>query len=350
MSIFNHALSQITGTVETALGASYYPVRRSFRKNEEEMIIESGKDETVANSEHPVRLRGYYNRHPNPKGLVLVLHGWEGSSHSVDTIDMASGIHRRGYETFRLNFRDHGKTHELNEGVFSGALIGEVSRAGSKIASLRSDLPFYIVGSSLGGNFALRMNCKFSELDAPNLKKVVALCPAVQPHEALKKIDRNPFIKQFFRTKWLASLARKQKIFPEKYDFRSLRKGKSIAQMVERFDLIHLQFGNSANYFDLYTLNREKLSQQRVASVIIGAVNDPVIPIEGIRNLHSLPNITLDIRSWGGHTAFVRPLPFRRLASDMVVDHMEGRGDRLKSGERLLLRGRRNQFVAANSV
>ena len=56
-----------------------------------------------------IRLRGHYA--PNvisDKGLVLLLHGWEGAADSSYMLSLALALNDAGYATFRLNFRDHG--------------------------------------------------------------------------------------------------------------------------------------------------------------------------------------------------------------------------------------------------
>ena len=54
-------------------------------RDEQPMLFDAGHDHTGIDPTQPVRLLGYYNRHRRPgasRGLVLVLHGWEGCSHS----------------------------------------------------------------------------------------------------------------------------------------------------------------------------------------------------------------------------------------------------------------------------
>src|SRR3546814_3815147 len=93
-----------------------------------------------------------------PRGLALLLHGWEGSTESSYMRMTAVQLLRRGFEVFRLNFRDHGDTHHLNEALFHSNRIDEVVHAACDIA--RRFLPaegpprsMVAAGHSLGGNF-----------------------------------------------------------------------------------------------------------------------------------------------------------------------------------------------------
>src|SRR5690625_1790002 len=78
-----------------------------------------------------VRLQGLHSAVPGvaPRGLALLLHGWEGSSDSSYMCLTAADLLRRGFEVFRLNFRDHGDSHHLNPDLFHSNRIDEVVHA-----------------------------------------------------------------------------------------------------------------------------------------------------------------------------------------------------------------------------
>src|SRR5690606_20302585 len=63
-----------------------------------------------------VRLHGLRSAVPGtrPRARALLLHGWEGTAMSSSVQLAAAQLLGRGFEVFRLNFRDHGDTHHLN--------------------------------------------------------------------------------------------------------------------------------------------------------------------------------------------------------------------------------------------
>src|SRR3546814_11961285 len=69
----------------------------------------------------------------------------------------AATLLERGFEVFRLNFRDHGETHHLNPDIFHSCRLDEVVLAVSDVASRFPPQRLSLPGSSLGGNFALRV-------------------------------------------------------------------------------------------------------------------------------------------------------------------------------------------------
>ena len=75
-----------------------------------------------------VRLNGLHSivTGREPRGLALLLHGWEGSTESSYMRLTAATLLQRGFDVFRLNFRDHGDNHHLNEALFHSNRIDEV--------------------------------------------------------------------------------------------------------------------------------------------------------------------------------------------------------------------------------
>ena len=128
-----------------------------------------------------VRLQGFYTPQPDgttPRGLVLMLHGWEGNAESTYILSMGRRLFGDGYEVFRLNFRDHGDTHHLNEGIFHSCRINEVVGAVREMARRIPTRPLLTVGFSLGGNFALRLAVRAPESGIP-LVRTVAVNPPI---------------------------------------------------------------------------------------------------------------------------------------------------------------------------
>ena len=141
--------------IQTTFGSLH---ARAAGKNE---MLDAAQ-ESIVSAGDGVRLLGYYSRQngQKPAGRIIMIHGWEGSSDSTYMLSTGRFFYRLSYEVFRLNLRDHGNSHGLNEGLFHGALTEEAVSAVRTIAGLQPALPCYLIGFSLGGNFALRIALK----------------------------------------------------------------------------------------------------------------------------------------------------------------------------------------------
>ncbi len=126
---------------------------RQFSADGEQWILDGGDG---------VRLLGFYNPQTtsSPRGLVILLHGWEGSSESSYILATGKRLHVSGYAVFRLNLRDHGPSHHLNREIFHSCRLAEVVNAVADICNRINVGPAFMAGFSLGGNFVLRTGLK----------------------------------------------------------------------------------------------------------------------------------------------------------------------------------------------
>jgi len=284
--------------------------------------LESTAVEHILDCGENVRLQGFHTRQrvrERARGLVVLLHGWEGSVQSSYLLHTGARLLAEGFDIFRLHFRDHGDTHHLNEDLFHSCRIAEVVGAVKAIAQQFPQLPLAVAGYSLGGNFALRI-----ALHAPvagiELRHAVAVCPAISPVAVLEAIEAAPwFYQAYFMQKWAGSLRRKQTLYPQRYEFSEteLRAGlRALTRaMVERYT----DFGTLENYLDGYSIAGERLATLAVPVSILTAGDDPIIPVQDFRSLRLPANARLDISPYGGHCGFIRDLSLRSFAEDYVA-------------------------------
>jgi len=73
---------------------------------------------------------------------------------------------------------------------FHGALLQETFDAVNYISQKQDKIPVYLIGFSLGGNFALRIAMKHRLTPIVNLKHVFAISPPLDPYKSSLAIDR----------------------------------------------------------------------------------------------------------------------------------------------------------------
>lgn len=299
----------------------------SFRKNAGVRALNKTGAETsehVIDAGNGVRLLGFYSENKNrpARGLVLLLHGWEGSSDSSYMCHTAARLVNSGFNVFRLNFRDHGDTHHLNEGLFHSCRLEEVVNAAREIERKFPAPVFMAAGYSLGGNFALRL-----ALAAPQagikLKHAVAICPAVDPSGVMRQLEVGlPLYHWYFMKKWRSSLIKKRELFPQQHGFEDgvLKKNmRSLTQwLVER----HTDKTDEEDYFDGYSVARGRLAALQVPVSVLAAADDPVIPIDAFRDLQLPSHSLLEIAEHGGHCGFIEGATMRGYAERWVVQRL----------------------------
>ncbi len=288
-------------------------------------VLERGAREHLLDCGDGVRLLGLHTPQqalPRPRGLVVLLHGWEGSAQSSYLLHTGSRLLDDGYDVFRLNFRDHGATHHLNRELFHSCRIDEVVGAVAAVARMFPELSLAIAGFSLGGNFALRVALRAPQAGIP-LAYALAVCPAISPRDAMDAIERAPwFYEAYFLRKWRRSLAAKQRTFPEEPLFAPEDMRGNLRALTRALVLRHTAFASIEAYFDGYSIAGDRLAPLQVPTTILTAADDPIIPVEDFRRLQLPACAELDITPGGGHCGFIRNLALTSWTEDYIAERM----------------------------
>lgn len=152
--------------------------------------LEARSKELILDCGDGVRLQGFHSAQDaraQARGLVVLLHGWEGSVQSSYLLHTGARLLAEGWDVFRLNFRDHGDTHHLNAEMFHSCRLDEVVGALQEVARRFAPRPMAVAGFSLGGNFALRVALRAPAAGLP-LSYALAVCPALHPPAILEAI------------------------------------------------------------------------------------------------------------------------------------------------------------------
>lgn len=299
--------------VQTALASFKY------RKRGKNAMVDAAVPKLL-HCEDDVRLMGSYSRNPQNKALVIFLHGWEGSQDSTYVVACGRRMYNQGASVFRMNYRDHGDTHALNEGIFLSTNFNEVFDAVKQATELADGAPVYIVGYSLGGNFALRIARSLRDLTIKNLNHIFAISPVVDPWAAAPMVDVNPMYRRYFLKKWTASLRKKEAIFPELYDFEPSLKMKRVLAITEDVIPTYSDYPDMESYFNAYRVDPHDLKTCPVPISIVTAADDGIIPPDDILKLDLNDNARRIIHDHGGHNGFFQSLTGPTWYDDYISD------------------------------
>lgn len=311
--------------LQSVLGSSPLRRRRGAQAMQASGAVTTGH---LLDAGDGVRLHGLHSVPPDraPRGLALLLHGWEGSAESSYMRLTAARLLARGFAVFRLNFRDHGDTHHLNEALFHSNRIDEVVHAAGDVARrflpAGGGLPMVAAGYSLGGNFALRIALRAPAAGLP-LARVAAVCPVLDPALTMRQMECGlPLYLRYFERKWRGSLQRKRALFPQQHDFDDATLKLGMRELTEWLVRRHTDFGSIDDYFDGYSVAGARLAGLQVPADILMAEDDPVIPVSEFRALALAPGTRLDIAPWGGHCGFLENARLDGFAERWVADRL----------------------------
>jgi len=290
---------------------------RAVDAHSEAVVLDCGDGVRLSGARTP------QTRLPEARGLVVLLHGWEGSIASSYLSRTGALLMDAGFDIFRLNFRDHGDSHALNSGLFHSCRIDEV--VGAVAAAARRWNPKFlaVAGFSLGGNFALRVALRAPGADV-TLDHAVAVCPVISPRNGLQAMEDAPwFYERYFRAKWRESLKRKQAVFPEHFDFADLRRDAKVREMTRELVERHTEFDHVDDYLDGYSIAGDRLSALGVPVSILTAEDDPVIPVSDFLQLSLPDSAHLEIAEHGGHCGFLLDTALNGYAERFILGRLQ---------------------------
>ncbi len=264
----------------------------------------------------------HYTKHPNSKGLIILLHGWEGSSHSGYILNSANYFYQKGFSIFRFNFRDHAETHHLNEELFHGNLIEENFLAMKKILENFKERKNYLIGFSIGGNYTIRLALKFSKEKHKSINHFFSISPSINPGKATLKMDKNFLLRNYFLKAWRNSLELKEKFFPYKYNFKKYYNSKTVYELTEQIITEYSNFNSAKEYFDAYGIKSDFTKNLKIPLLILTSEDDPVCPVEDFYNLKENSFLKLIITKYGGHNGFIQNLKYETFYHKIILDEL----------------------------
>lgn len=279
---------------------------------EEDMLMDGGDG---------VRLLGHLSRQPGGgRGLVVMLHGWEGSTHSNYMLATGAGLYAAGFDVFRLNFRDHGNTHHLNPGIFHSCRLDEVIHALRDMQQRLDVSGWQIAGYSLGGNFALRV-ARHGPKRGLDLRQAFAVCPVIDPASVLDAMERGPTLyESYYVRKWSRSVRAKQENFPDRYDYDEWFELPGLRARTEYFATRYYEFPSLEDYLQGYSIGGARLERLEVPSVILTSKDDPVCPVDDLAQLPDNPHLALQVTRHGGHCGYLKNWRLESWAEDRIVE------------------------------
>ncbi len=296
-----------------------FKLRRRFVEKRAQALLSVSQEEILA-CRDGVRLQGFYSQSLNKNApLVILIHGWEGSADSMYLLSAAQSLYAEGYSIFRLNLRDHGESHHLNEDLFHSCRLQEVVDATRLVQEKYQPEQLFMAGFSLGGNFCLRVAAEANS-NQIELDKVVAICPPIDPYDTMVQLREGAWIYDwYFQRKWKRSLRKKVELFPDKYQLETFDHLKDLGDMTDVLLSEFGEFESTRHYFDSYALKGERLSDLSVPAVMVLAKDDPIIRHEGSDFIQASDQLKIIKTEYGGHCGHLKNGRLQSWADEFII-------------------------------
>ena len=289
-------------TILSSVGPRRRRIRSEFSQHQ---LIEK---EMILDCHDGIRLSGIFNQSGVKKAekMVILIHGWEGSASSSYMLSLTSRLLSENIDVFRLNLRDHGESHHLNEGLFYSTLIDEVLSGLEDLQSRLHYNDYSLVGFSLGGNFACRVAALGHDRNI-SLSKVIAFCPALHAGRSNTVLNAasNYIYGQYFVKKWKRSLYKKLEYFPNYQYGDSLATLKTLDQMNEKLITKYTPYDSVDEYFEAYAIIGDLMQDTICPCYLHFAKDDMIIPYQDVELLADNKDLHITMTEKGGHCGFL---------------------------------------------
>jgi predicted alpha/beta-fold hydrolase len=255
---------------------------------------------------------------------VLLLHGTEGSAHSLHTQGLAVLVARAGWNVTALNFRScardpanlRARLRNKRPRLYHAGDTEDLGLVVRTLAARAPGVPLAAIGFSMGGNVLLKGLGEPGAASA--LSAAVTLSVPYELGAAADFLDRPSgrfYIWNFMRRvrpKVLDLMDR----FPEetrRLDRARIRRAFGIREFDDCATAPLYGFAGADDYYARASA-LGFLARVRVPTLCFSADDDPFIPAASVARARAVasPVVTFAVTPWGGHTGFVSgPWPWR---------------------------------------
>jgi predicted alpha/beta-fold hydrolase len=264
---------------------------------------------------------------PSGSPRVLLLHGLEGSAHSLHTQGLAHLAARAGWRATVLNFRScardprdiRRRLPNRRPRLYHSGETGDLDFVVRTLAAREPGVPITAIGFSLGGNVLLKWLGEHGEEgQAAGIAAAAVLSVPYDLGAASRFLERPAgriyayhFLRRL-RPKALDVLAR----FPREtahLDADRIRGARTFAAFDRHVTAPLHGFASAEDYYARAS-SLPYLGRIRVPTLCISSEDDPFFPREALAPARAAASsdVRFEVTPWGGHTGFVSgPWPWR---------------------------------------
>jgi predicted alpha/beta-fold hydrolase len=239
-------------------------------------------------------------RPAKPVAQLVMVHGLEGSGNAGYMRTLAHTALQNDIATHRFNMRTCGGTGKLCPTLYHAGLTSDLLFF---LKQLRSDVPVFLTGFSLGGNVSLKLA---GELGAEYEGILAGVCGVSTPIDLaactrrIAQLDNRLYERRFL------DRMRQRLLSTGRYTRDQVDRPKSIYEIDDQITAPSFGFGTADHYYATQSSN-QFLGRIRIPTLLIQAEDDTFIPFEIFRRLplNEDTHIRLISTAHGGHLGFL---------------------------------------------
>jgi hypothetical protein len=253
-------------------------------------------------------VRCHWQAEPRRHPTLLLVHGLEGSSESGYMLGAADQAWQAGFNVARMNQRNCGGTAHLTPTLYNSGLSGDVRAVLNELVEREGLAEIFVAGFSLGGNLVLKMAGEMGERAPGELAAVAAVSPSLDLAACAAAIEqpRNWLYECYFVRRLKRGIARKARLFPQRFRLNGFASIHTIRQFDDRITAPYSGFRDADDYYFRASAFRV-IGALRRPALIVAAHDDPIVPFTSFDRpeIRNHPWIQFAAPPHGGHCGFI---------------------------------------------
>jgi uncharacterized protein len=237
------------------------------------------------------------------KRCLVIVHGLEGSSNSAYVIGLTAQALSLGFNVVRLNLRNCGNTLHLTPTLYNAGQSSDLIKVVHWLKEKKGQSEQYLVGYSLGGNLVLKALAELG--DNLFVKGGCAVSPSIDLAACVDSMDNgfNKIYGQNFIYSLKKTILRKHKLFPTRFNLKTLAKVSDMRSFDNLFTAPDAGFSDAEHYYRESSA-KGLIEQIKINTLIIAAQDDPIVPFKSFANIDNT-SVQLLAPKHGGHVSFL---------------------------------------------
>lgn len=237
---------------------------------------------------------------------ALLIHGLAGCHLSSYMQRVAAKLSAKGLRVFRMDLRGCGAGFGLARLPYHSGRSEDAAAALAAIARWCPGSPTTLIGFSLGGNIALKLQGELGEQPCGGLDSAVAICPPIDLQAAIEKISLplNRFYDRHFINLLLQQARERQRVLPDAPPVNFERPPRSLWEFDNGFTAPVSGFGDAANYYRQAS-SAQLIPNIRRPTLVIASRDDPLVPWRPFLAVKGPDCVQVEITERGGHLGYV---------------------------------------------
>jgi uncharacterized protein len=264
------------------------------QKTEEEEVRTRDGDKII--------IKKAFQKERKNKRTILLIHGLAGSAESSYIQRLSKEAFSKGYNAVMINLRGAGNTYNRTRKIYHAGNSSDIIDVIRQLKKKYGMKEFFIVGSSLGGNIALR-----TAAEAKKGKGVIAACaisPLTNMHKTIQHLEKTNSPYQAIMLRALKNGIIRKSRFYKDYDTKPLASINSLRDFDRVYQTKHNGFASVDDYYKKASA-QDLLKKIHVPTLIIYSKDDPMIPKTILEGARISKNVHLLKTRYGGHVAFI---------------------------------------------